>query len=279
MLIDSHAHVLDPGLWPSSVETIGHENTSDQMAGLLDRVGCSGVVLVEAHGGVGESKRLLRLAQEVGWITGVVASAAHALDPPTPPWQRYADESHSSYLRGFRGPPDLLARFGRCDKRISNLIAHLEERGYPLDVLIRDPRDLTHALHTARQFPALKVVIEHAASPPVGLDEDAKCAWFADVVELASCRNVFVKLSVGRDLAKKWDTWAVQTVEGFIRHLILHFAEDRVMVGSNWPIVSNLAPYEMVMATLREWCEWGKDAERLRWKTTAECYRLMPVDG
>jgi L-fuconolactonase len=83
------------------------------------------------------------------------------------------------------------------------------------------------------RLPALEININHLGAPPVpsrGWDP-----WASQMARAAQHRNASVKLSVGGDLASKWQ-WSSDDLRRYTDHVLSAFGADRVIAASNWPV-------------------------------------------
>jgi L-fuconolactonase len=83
-------------------------------------------------------------------------------------------------------------------------------------------------------MPELKVVLNHMGNPPV--PENDWEPWATQIARAAELRNMSVKLSAGLALVMKWQ-WLTQEIRRYADHVLDLFSPDRVMAGSNWPVV------------------------------------------
>ena len=89
-------------------------------------------------------------------------------------------------------------------------------------------------LNAARRLPDLKVVLNHLGNPPV--PSNGWEPWASRIEQASDLPNMSVKLSVGLAVAANW-SWSTEALRRYAEHVILRFTPDRVMAGSNWPVV------------------------------------------
>jgi len=89
-------------------------------------------------------------------------------------------------------------------------------------------------LEVTRALPDLKVVLNHLGNPPV--PEKAWEPWAANMARAAALPNMSVKLSAGLALVVKWK-WSTEEIRRYVEYVLELFGPDRVMAGSNWPVV------------------------------------------
>jgi L-fuconolactonase len=88
----------------------------------------------------------------------------------------------------------------------------------------------------ATRFPALRVVVDHAAKPPIRDGQAGWQPWADAVARLAALPNVHCKLSgLATEAAPGWTE---ATLLPYVAHLIDRFGAARVMWGSDWPVLN-----------------------------------------
>src|SRR5207302_5939028 len=130
--------------------------------------GIDRVLLVQAQSSLEETRRFLALAEAsdlvggvVGWVDLTSPDVADTL----------AELRESRYLVGVRhqvhdeSDPDWLLR-----DDVQRGLRTVQEAGLAYDLLVR-ARELPAALRIARAFPELRLVIDHAAKPPIASGE------------------------------------------------------------------------------------------------------------
>jgi len=102
------------------------------------------------------------------------------------------------------------------------------------------PRHLPRLLSVVDRHPALVVVLDHLGKPPVAsarLDP-----WRGDLVRLAERSNVVCKLS-GLVTEARPD-WHPDHLRPYFDHLMACFGPDRILWGSDWPVVNLAGGYD-----------------------------------
>jgi L-fuconolactonase len=130
--------------------------------------------------------------------------------------------------------------------------------GWVFDLCLRHPQ-LPATIELVRACPETHFVLDHLAKPDIKagrLDP-----WRAQMAELAALPNVACKISgavTEADLAN----WTPADLQPFVAHAIDTFGEDRVLFGSDWPVVNLAANYRRWVDTLRELTSGLSDAAR-----------------
>ncbi len=240
--IDAHQHYWTLGLghndWPPpELAAIHRDFTPDDLRPHLAAAGITKTVLVQAAPNLAETEFLLYVAGReetvaavVGWVDAWSPTARYDLERFT---------RHPKF-RGIRpmlqGSADTLSILQPEAIRTLDM---LPELGLSFDALIQ-PRHLPVIAALADRLPDLQIVIDHGAKPFIGagiLDP-----WRADMAALARRSNVCVKLS--GLVTEAGGGWTVEQLEPYAGHLIEVFGPQRVMFGSDWPVVNLDASYE-----------------------------------
>lgn len=239
MLIDSHHHLWQIGQndhqWPTPDLAAIHRDFSvrDLNAAAL---GLDGTVLVQSQSSETDTLWLLDIAQRTSLILGVVGwtdlSAVHA-----PERIRYLAQQPK--LKGLRpmlqglSDDDWILR-----PNVKPALETMVELGLSLDALVF-ARHLKHIAELARTYPDLSIIIDHGAKPPIArahshLIETAQ--WRDAITAVATHKNVTCKLS-GLVTEMAVDQ-PISDVIPYIDHLMQSFGADRLMFGSDWPVVN-----------------------------------------
>jgi L-fuconolactonase len=114
------------------------------------------------------------------------------------------------------------------------------ERELSFDLCVRHPQ-LLAVTELARRCPKTTFILDHGGKPDIKnalLDP-----WRAHVRELARLPNVVCKLS---GLVTEADprTWTVEALRPYAEHLLACFGAERLLFGSDWPVVKLAASYE-----------------------------------
>ena len=86
-----------------------------------------------------------------------------------------------------------------------------------------------------------------------------------------------VKLSVGLDVLTAWGEWSPTELKPYVGWVCETFGPDRVMLASNWPVVTLRAPYAQAWTDLETSVRGivsGADLDRALSGTATEWYGL-----
>jgi L-fuconolactonase len=121
------------------------------------------------------------------------------------------------------------------DPGLDAMAAH----GLSLDALVLT-RHLPHLLTLARRRPELAIVVDHGAKPPIAAS-DLDGAWARGIDALAALPQVFCKLS--GLLTEAAPGRGADALAPYVAHLVTAFGPQRLMWGSDWPVVNLAGAY------------------------------------
>ena len=233
-VVDSHLHLWDrsansyPWITPE-LGVLDADFTAAQARAELDGAGVDTAVLVQASDTLGETRWMLRVAEQNPWISGVVGWVQ--LDDPRIAVDMLDELREQPLLRGVRhllhdDPRDLLDR-----PAVRASLREVAARGLVFDVPDAWPRNLDAAGRVAEAIPELTVVIDHLGKPPAdGADREA---WRASLARVAGLPNTIAKFS-GLSTNRRDTT---PNALGPLLDLALElFGADRLMYGGDWPM-------------------------------------------
>lgn len=224
----------------------------DDLAPHLADHGISASILVQAAPTEAETAFLLDVADKTEFVAGVIGWTNFAAPDAE---AAIAKLAANPLLVGLRpmvqdiADDDWLTRADLAPA-FNALIVHR----LAFDALIKS-RHLRRLVRVLERHPQLRVVIDHAAKPTIGAGNDA--TWQADIALAAQFPNVTCKLS--GLVTEAPINWTVADLLPYAEHLLTCFGSDRLIWGSDWPVVRLAADYS-------------------RWWTTA-AQLLAPLDA
>ncbi len=237
-MIDSHHHIWDLDhpdyrwLTPE-LDRIYRSFRLDDYHAEARRHGIAGSVLVQAADSVAETERLLAVAEAEPAVLGVVGWVDLAADDLEAVLGRL---SRSPWLKGVRPMvQDIAEDTWLLRAEVARGTALLTRYGMCFDALVK-PRHLPVLRQYLSCHPDLPVVIDHGAKPEIA--DGAFDAWAKDLGIIAAETRAFCKLSGLVTEAKAH--WITDDLKPYAEHILDCFGPDRVMWGSDWPVV-NLA--------------------------------------
>jgi L-fuconolactonase len=250
MIIDSHQHYWrlargDYGWLTRRLGPIYRDFEPDDLTGHLQATGVELTIAVQAAPTEAETQYLLALAKKTPSIAGVVGWTD--FDSPDAP-ARIAAMARNQLLVGLRPMiHDIADRDWMLSLAVGKALKAMQRKGLVFDALVRPPH-LSRLLVLADQNPELTIVIDHCAKPLIG--DGMIEPWASDMAALAGRANVHVKLS---GLATEAGTgWKVHDLAPYVRHVLKSFGSDRVLWGSDWPVLNLAVEYGGWMKVTRQ---------------------------
>jgi L-fuconolactonase len=238
--IDAHQHFWsidrdDYGWLTPDLGTIYRNFQPDELRPLLAQSGVSQTILVQAAQSEAETLYLLDIAAKTDFVAGVVGWVD--LEAENAP-ERVAFMAKKGVL-GLRpmvqdiADTDWLLR-PALRPALEAMIAH----DLRFDALIQ-PRHLLglHAFMAA--YPLLKVVIDHGAKPDIaaGIIQP----WADNLMALARETGAYCKLS--GLITQAAADWKPEELKPFVTVLLDAFGSDRLIWGSDWPVLNLASNY------------------------------------
>jgi L-fuconolactonase len=252
--VDAHVHFWDPALlrypWLSGQAAIAAAHRPAELRAELGARMPGHIVFVQAEcdrdRSLDEVTWVERLALDEPRIAGVVAFAPMDAGPET---ARALDRlAGKSLVRGVRHLIQDAADPRLCSRPA--FIAGVRsagERDLSFDLCVR-PGDLPAVAELVGACPGTRFVLDHAGKPDIRggrLDP-----WRADVERLAALPHVACKLS---GLVTEADpaTWTPDDLRPYVDHLLVCFGPQRLLFGSDWPVVKLASGYGKWLASAR----------------------------
>ncbi len=240
MRVDAHHHVwhLDRGDygWIDPGMTIHRDYTLDDLRPVLGDI--DGTVLVQAAATEAETAYMLEVARESrGLVKGVVGwTDLTAPDAPA----RINALAKDRMIKGLRPMlQDIEDTYWIMRDEVKPALQAMAEAGLCFDALIQ-PRHLPLMAIFANLHPKLKIVIDHAAKPPIATKQ--MNPWSTDLARVARETNIFCKLS---GLATEAGAeWQMNDLRPWVEHIFECFGPSRIMWGSDWPVIEQTTSYE-----------------------------------
>ena len=248
--VDAHHHVWslargDYGWLKPEQEAIYRDFTLADLAPLNEAAGVTTTVLVQAAPTLEETRFLLKVAQDSkGLVKGVVGWVDLADVGAIPTLTRLARnpllKSIRPMLQDLPDPSWIL----RAD--VGRALSALPRLGLRLDALVT-PAQLPALLHMLDRHPDLAVVIDHGAKPDIanGMWEP----WAGSM--RAAADNPRVRCKISGLVTEAGTNWTIETLRPYFDHLRDCFGAQRLMWGSDWPVVNLAGSYQRWYATTK----------------------------
>lgn len=249
-LIDSHQHYWDFARGDYTIKELDEPDcvllkkyTPKDLTPLLAEAGVDQSVVVQCAQTVEETRFLLDLAKDPS-VAGVVGWVP-LLDPNAPQIITELAKENAK----FKAVRPMLQNLPDDDWIANPALAPgveaLIECGLAFDALVYT-RHLSALETFIRRFPRLRIVINHGAKPPIreGVGGKGFQAWADGIRRIAGYPNVLCKYSGLVTEAAGGGGWTDDTLRPYVDHLLGVFGPERLMWGSDWPVVTMNGSYQ-----------------------------------
>ncbi len=252
MRIDSHQHFWslprgDYGWLTPELEKLYRDFLPTELQPLLQAAGVERTILVQAAKTVAETEYLLSLASKHAFIAGVVGWVE--MDEPDAALLDLDRLHNNPWFLGVRpmiqdiADPDWMLR-----DDLTPIFERMIELNLRFDALVL-PAHLENLRMLLGRHPQLQCVIDHAAKPAIAAASWQP--WADNMAALAAQTNCFCKLSgLLTEAGAHTDDASLQP---YITHLLECFGAQRLMWGSDWPVLTLAGEYS----------GWSEQSERL----------------
>jgi L-fuconolactonase len=280
-ILDTHIHlytVTRPGgvVWPEPKQKpIYRDITPAEYKAVAKENGIVGTGIVEASPVVEDNFKVLDQVKGDDFFRFMVAQLEIGSADFSSNLARLAKDPRVVGIRGFLWSPKLT-----LDAKQLASVKELAAQGMTLDIISRgtlNPKDTVEALATA--VPNLRIIIDHLGGAK---GETPDPTWVAAVQKLASHPNIYIKFSSFFDMfnpaASEDDPWKAPTdVKPYKAHfdvLMKAFGEDRLIWGSNWPVVDMGGSIKAEIAIAEEYLKsYGAEArDKVMYKNAESFY-------
>lgn len=207
--------------------------------------GVTGGVLVQAAPTEAETAFLLAQADAHPAVLGVVGWADLAA-PDAP--ARIEQLAHHPRLKGLRPMlQDMDDAQWILQPALAPALRAMVDCGLVLDALVRSVH-LPHILTLAGRHPDLRIVIDHAGKPDMAAGHWQP--WADGMARLASQTRACCKLS--GLLTEAGPAPAPGAVQPWAAHVLACFGADRLVWGSDWPVLELAGSYSQWLLETRQ---------------------------
>ena len=253
-LIDSHVHFWDPANlrydWLAGSPAIQHAFLPEQLPRQGPGWQLAGLVFVQAdcaaEQGQAEVEWVAGLAAQHPVIRGIVAFAPLERGEGARPQLEWLGSQPlvkgvrrllQAEPAGFAVRPDLV-----------HGVSLLAEYGLSFDLCVRNDQ-LAEVLELVRQCPSVAFILDHIGNPDIEAGRHEP--WRYDLAALAALPNLRCKVS-GVVTRADHQHWTPAELRPYIQYVLETFGPERVIYGSDWPVMTLAARYEQWVAALQE---------------------------
>lgn len=218
------------------------------------QAGVTAVVLVQDAPLAAQTRAMLEIARASdGLVRGVVAWVDLTSRDAIPALARLARNPLVKGVRPMPGEMDDERFLARGD--VDRVLDALPRLGLRLDACAT-PASMPSLLSMLGRHPDLAVVVDHAGRPAIASGERAP--WESLVREVATHPRARCKLS--GLVTQAGPGWTIDGLRPWFDSLVEAFGPERLMWGSEWPVVNATATYQSwYAATVALTAGWSSD--------------------
>lgn len=129
--------------------------------------------------------------------------------------------------------------------RFIEAVQLLPDYGFTFDICVKH-HQLPDVIELVKQCPQTSFVLDHTGKPDIA--NGAIDNWQQHITRLATFENVMCKLS-GMVTEAHHETWSLDDLRPYSEHVLNSFGAQRLMFGSDFPVVKLASDYETWMQT------------------------------
>lgn len=261
-MIDSHVHFwnFDPVRDNWITEDMGiirNDFMPNDIVKTYQEVGIDGCIAVQANQSETETEFLLKLAKENPIIKGIVGWTdlkADNLEDRLNYWKKF------NLIKGWRHVLQAEEDDFILNDRFAKGVKTLNNFGYTYDLLCYHTQ-LNAINKLVDKLPNQPLVLDHCGKPDVkGQD---LMVYDENIKTLAQNPNVYCKIS-GLLTEADWVNWTETEIFNCFDIIFKHFGTDRIMYGSDWPVVLVSRPYTDWFNLVNKYLSQFSEDERLK---------------
>lgn len=260
MKVDAHIHFWqyekEQQAWITrEMKALRQDFLPEHLQTSLRRNGIDACIAVESSASELDTHFLVELARTHTMIQGVVGWVdllAENLE------ERLAYFSQYPIIKGWRYRLEDREEGFLKDPRLRKGLSLLQANNYRFDLFV-GPRQLKETIGLVADFPEMNFILDHAGKPDIR-HRDLQ-SWSVLIRELAQAPNLNCKLSGLLTLAQ-WKDWSAAEFYPYLDVLFKHFGAQRLLFGSDWPILTLSGIYVQWISLLEKYMENFSAEER-----------------
>ena len=277
-IIDAHVHLWDPAAllypWLEELPTLRRPFLPADYAAAVGELPVEQCVLVEGNCLPAQSMREVqyfeRFAAKDPRIAGIIAFAD--LTERATLSARLDFLTSIALVKGIRQNIQGQARgFALRDVFVEG-VRVAGARGWTFDLCITDDQ-LGEAIALVERCPDTRFVLDHCGKPAIRTAE--REPWWRELARLAAHENVCCKIS-GLLTEANLACWREDDLLPYVWHTVECFGFDRVLYGSDWPVLTLAGDYASWFDFTEHFTESWSNDERRRFyvENAARVYRV-----
>ena len=272
MRVDAHQHFWsvargDYGWLTEEMGPIFRDFAPHDLAPLLEAANIDKTVIVQAAPSVEETEYMLGIADATDFVGKVVG------------WVNAEDREHARHLERFAAHK----KFAGIRPMVQDIpdpewihnrdVAWTYDAIQDLDLTIDALGFPVHAapfLRLFEKYPDMRAVVDHCMKPQIR--DNAFDDWSVAIARIANDTGAYCKLS---GIVTESDSgWTPETIKPYAEHVLHVFGPDRVMWGSDWPVVNLASDYATWHQIAENLVTDPSDRAKIFGQTAARFYKI-----
>ena len=133
---------------------------------------------------------------------------------------------------------------------ITNLRS-LPKYNFSFDLCVK-PNQLAQVVNLVQKCPETSFVLDHLGKPNTPATEITE--WKKNIKSLSQCPLVYAKLS-GLVPEAEGKIWTSTESQDYFNYALDSFGADRLIFGSDWPVVNLSSSFQQWLDVLMDWCQ------------------------
>lgn len=251
-ILDSHVHFWDPlhlsYPWLGGLDKLNRAYMPTDLAHEGAAWSMTGLVFVQADcipkHGIEEANWVTSLAEEDARIKGIVAFAP--LEKGDVARAELEQLKANPLVKGIRRLIQSEPLGFSLQPRFVVGVKSLADYDFTFDICIYHTQ-LSDVIQLVEQCPQIEFVLDHLGKP--GIKAGLFDAWREHIATLSRFPNIKCKIS-GMITEADHTNWTVDDLRPYVEHMLETFGTDRLMFGSDWPVVNLAGDYHRWFDTL-----------------------------
>lgn len=272
MKVDAHIHFWqyekEQQAWITrEMKALRQDHLPEHIQTSLHRNGIDACIAVESSATELDTHFLVELARTHSIIQGVVGWVDLLAENAE---ERLAYFSQYPIIKGWRYRLEDREEGFMRDPRLRKGLSLLQAHNYRFDLLV-GPGQLKETVGLVNHFPEMVFILDHAGKPDIR-HRDIQ-SWSVLIRELAQSPNLCCKLSGLLTLAQ-WKDWSAAEFYPYLDVLFEHFGPQRLLFGSDWPILTLSGIYVQWISLIEKYMEnlSSEDREAVMGGNAARAY-------
>ena len=240
-LLDTHQHLLYRNeasySWTNDIPPLAENNfTLDDYKNLTKELGVAGTLFMEAGADDDDYQKETRFVQTLAEnsennMIGLISSIRPEEDKGFDLW---LNETIEMGVIGYRRILHIMPNELSQTKTFRNNVRKIGDAGKTFDLCFL-PSQLRVAKELAQECDNTSLILNHCGVPTIANNE--LDPWRQDMENLSKIPNVTCKLS-GLMAYCAPGTSSYETIEPYVDHVLKCFGPNRMVWGSDWPVVN-----------------------------------------